>query len=48
MHVQEVGHRINNYKDNILTMVECKGGVNYNSDLGRGDTASLLKNQIVV
>ena len=48
MHVQEKSHRIKNYKDNILTMVECKGGVSYNSDLGRGDTASLLKNQIVV
>ena len=34
MHVQEVGRRINNYKDYILPMVECKGGVNYNSDLG--------------
>ena len=48
MHVQEESHRIKNYKDYILPMVERKGGVNYNSDLGRGNTASLLKNQIVV
>ena len=27
MHVQEESLRINNYKDNILTMVELKGGV---------------------